>query len=57
MRRILQMSMTIYAVIDSRVNNYLDDITFFLEKDEAEWSRKSLGIDSYFYEIKEIDVI
>lgn len=51
------MSMTIYAVIDSRVNNYLDDITFFLEKDEAEWSRKSLGIDSYFYEIKEIDVI
>ena len=51
------MSMTIYAAIDSRVVNALDDITFFLEKDDAECFRKSMGNDSYFYEIQDIDVV
>ncbi len=49
--------MKVYTFVDSRDVDRYDSLQIFLEKEDAEAQRNSMGNDAHFFDVNEFEVI
>jgi hypothetical protein len=49
--------MKVYTIVDSRKPDRYEDFILFLNREDAENQRKSMGNESIFFDIHEVEVI